>query len=333
MSPPQTLPDPVAQHSPSMTGVSRVAINLPQVDVHKLADTIAPPVIPNGIALTTFPQPDVNGSENVEVAANGTPPRPKPPNPTTQPQQHLGTTIPMNGYHLTPLSAAYSYSQSTPQLTNISNGGGGLSQQQMRELKSAFANIPGPELGSLQNASRVFSGSYMHLSPNGPNLNGIQLLPAADIGNLKLSPATAATSRQIQWGAANGTNGTGSPTMQMPQIPIQRPGSVVNGNHLMDAQLAVHGGNALSSPNLGAAGLPMSSPANGMRSGIRNGMLVNGQPHSLMPHSPSPLPNISHSHMHSPTRMPMTPNLAIIGSSQHQQSPQTPSIGSTLNGY
>ena len=43
----------------------------------------------------------------------------------------------------------------------------------------------------------------------------------------------------------------------------------------MDGQLAVNGENALSSPNLGLAGLPVGSPsANGMRSGMRNGMLV-----------------------------------------------------------
>ena len=350
MSPPQTLPVPVAQHSSSLTGVSRAAINLPQVDVHKPADTIGPPAIPNGIPLVTVPQPDVNGSGNVDVTANGSPPRPKPQhqNPTTpqpQLQPHLGTAIPINGYHLSPLAAAYSHSQSPAQLNNVSNGGGGtgLSQQQMRELKSVFANMPGPELGTLQNASRAISGPYMHLGPNGPNTNGVQLLPGANIGNLKLSPATAAAARQLQWGTMATANVTGSPIMQMQQIPMQRPGSVVNGNHLMDGQLAVNGGNALPSPNLGAAGLPGSPSANGMRSGpsgLRNGMLVNGQPHSISPlmrHSPSPLPNISHLHSQSPTRMPMTPNMAIIGSSpslQHQQPPQTQSIGSsTLNGY
>ena len=318
MSPPQTLRVPVVQHSLPMSGISRTAISLPQVDVHKSADIIAPLAIPNGIALATLPQPDINGSGNVEVAAaNSSPPRPKPQNLTT-PQsqsQHLGTAIPMNGYHLTPLAAAYSHSQSPPQLTNISNGGG-LSQQQMRDLKSAFAiaNIPAPELGSLQNASRVISGPYLHLGPNG-NMNGIQLLPGTNIGNLKLSPANA-TARQMQWGTMATANGTGSPIMQMQQIPM-RPGSAVNGNHLMDAQLAVNGGNALSSSGLG--------------------MLVNGQPHSISPlmrHSPSPLPNISHSQ--SPTRIPMTPNMAIIGSPpslQHQQPPQTQSIGSTLNGF
>ena len=343
MSPPQTLPVPVAQHSSSMTGVSRAAINLPQVDVRKPTDIIGLPAIPNGIPLVTVPQPDVNGSGNVEVRANGSPPRPKPQiqNPTTpqpQPQPHLGTAIPINGYHLSPLSAAYSHNQSPPLLSNLSNGGGGLSQQQMRDLKSVFANMPGPELGTLQNASRAVSGPYMHLGPIGANMNGIQLLPGTNIGNLKLSPAAAAAARQMQWGTMANANVTGSPIMQMQQI--QRPGSVVNGSHLMDGQLAVNGGNALPSPNLGAAGLPGSPSANGMRSGLRNGMLVNGQPHSMSPHmrhSPSPLPNISHLHSQSPTRIPMAPNnMAIIGSSpslQHQQPPQTQSIGNTLNGY
>ena len=342
MSPPRTLPVPIAQLS-SINGVSRAAINLPQVDAHKSTDIIAPPAIPNGIAVATLQQPDANGSGNVEITANSSSPRSKPQNPTTpqpQQQQHLGTT---NGYHLTPSASAYSHSQSPPQLSNISNGNGGLSQQQMRELKSAFANIPTPELNALQNASRAISGSYMQMGPNGANMNGIQLLPGTNIGNSKLPPAAAAAAaRQMQWGALASANGPGSPIMQMQQIPMQRPGSVVNGNHMIDGQLAVNGGNALSSPNLGAAGLPVRSPsANGMRSGMRNGMLVNGQPHSMSPlmrHSPSPLPNISHSHSQSlsPTRMPMTPNMAIVGSSpslQHQQPPQTQSIGSTLNGY
>jgi len=342
MSPPRTLPVPIAQLS-SINGVSRAAINLPQVDAHKSTDIIAPPAIPNGIAVATLQQPDANGSGNVEITANSSSPRSKPQNPTTpqpQQQQHLGTT---NGYHLTPSASAYSHSQSPPQLSNISNGNGGLSQQQMRELKSAFANIPTPELNALQNASRAISGSYMQMGLNGANMNGIQLLPGTNIGNSKLPPAAAAAAaRQMQWGALASANGPGSPIMQMQQIPMQRPGSVVNGNHMIDGQLAVNGGNALSSPNLGAAGLPVRSPsANGMRSGMRNGMLVNGQPHSMSPlmrHSPSPLPNISHSHSQSlsPTRMPMTPNMAIVGSSpslQHQQPPQTQSIGSTLNGY
>jgi enhancer of polycomb-like protein len=195
--------------------------------------------------------------------------------------------------------------------------------------------MPGPELGTLQNASRAISSPYMHLNPN---INGIQLLPGTNIGNLKLSPAAAAA-RQMQWGTMATTNVTGSPIMQMQQIPMQRPGSVVNGNHLLDGQLAVNGGNALPSPNLGAACLPGSPSTNVMRSGLRNGMLVNGQPHSMSPHmrhSPSPLPNISHLHSQSPSRMPMAPNMAVIGSSpslQHQQPPQTQSIGSTLNGY
>jgi enhancer of polycomb-like protein len=322
MSLPQILPVPVAQHFSPMTD-SRPAISLPQVDAHKSTDIISPPAIPNDIALATLPQPDVNGSGNVEVSANGSPPHPKPQPPTPQslPQQHLGTSIPTNGYHLTPLAAAYSHSQSPPQFSNISNGGGGLSQQQMRDLKSAFANMPAADLGSLQNASRVISSPYMHLGPNGANMNGIQLLPGANIGNLKLSSAAAAA-KQMPWGTMATPNATGSPIMQMQQIPIQRPGSVVNGNHLMDAQLAVNGGNALSSPSLGVAGLPVSPSANGMRSGLRNGMLVNGQTHSISPltrHSSSPLPNISHSHSQSPTKMPMTPNMAIIGSSPSLQ--------------
>ena len=339
MSPPQTLPIPVVHHSSPPTGINgvlRAAINLPQVDVHKSPDIIAPPAIPNGIALTALPQPDDNGSGNVEVTANGSSPRPKPPTtPQPQPQQHLGS-IPTNGYHLSPLSSAYSHGQSPPQLSNISNGGGGLSQQQMRDLKSVFANLPNSELSALQNASRGISGPYMHLGPNGANMSGIQLLSGMNIGNLKL-PSVAVAARQMQWGAIANVNGSGSPITQMQQTPMQRPGLALSGNHMMDGQLAVNGGNPLSSPNLGLAGLPVRSPsANGIRSGMRNGMLVNGQPHSMSPlvrHSPSPLPNISHS---SPTRMPMTPNMAIVGSPpslQHQQLPQTQSIGSALNGY
>ncbi|KAF8806044.1 hypothetical protein BYT27DRAFT_7339296 [Phlegmacium glaucopus] len=305
MSPPQTLPVPIAQHSSSAN----------------VAYTTAPPAIPNGIAVATLPQPDANGSGNVDITVNSSSPISKPQNPTTpqpQPQQHFGTT---NGYHLTPLASAYSHSQSPPQLSNISNGGSGLSQQQMRDLKSAFANMPAPELGALQNVGRALPGPYMHMGPKGANMNGIQLLLGTNIGNLKLSPVAAAAARQMQWGALASANGPGSPITQMQQI--QRPGPVVNGNHMMDGQLAVNGGNALPSPNLGITGLPVRSPSeNGMRSAIRNEMLVNGPSHSMSPlmrHSPSPLPN-----------------MAIVGSSpphQHQQPLQTQSIGSTLNGY
>ncbi|KAF8806036.1 hypothetical protein BYT27DRAFT_7257458 [Phlegmacium glaucopus] len=163
--------------------------------------------------------------------------------------------------------------------------------------------MPAPELSALQNVGRALPGLYMHMGPNGPNMNGIQLLPGTNIGNLKLSPAATAAARQMQWGALARANGPGSPITQMQQI--QRPGSVVNGNHMMDGQLAANGGNALPSPNLGITGLPIRSPSeHGMRSAIRNGMPVNGPSHSMSPlmrHSPSPLPNISHSHSQSVT--------------------------------
>ena len=166
ISSPQTLPIPVVHHSSPPTGIDgvlRAAINLPQVDVHKSPDIITPPAIPNGIAVAALPEPDDNGSGNVEVTVNGGSPRSKSQDLTTpqpQPQQHLGS-IPTNGYHL---ASAYSHGQ-TPlsQLSSIYSDGGGLSRQQIRDLKSAFANLPAPELSALQNASRAISGPGMYL--------------------------------------------------------------------------------------------------------------------------------------------------------------------------
>ena len=77
---------------------------------------------------------------------------------------------------------------------------------------------------------------------------------------------------------------------------MQRPGLAISGDHMMDGQLPVNGENALSSPNLGLAGLPVCSPsANGMRSGMRNEMLVSGQAHSM---STRATPQILISHHH-----------------------------------
>ena len=126
MSPPQTLPVPVAQIS--SLGFGELPSIYLRIDARKPADIIGLPAIPNGIPLVNIPQPDVNGSGNVEVRANGSPPRPIPQNqnsttPQSQPQSHLGTAIPINGYHLSPLATAYSHNQSPPQLSNISNCG------------------------------------------------------------------------------------------------------------------------------------------------------------------------------------------------------------------
>ncbi|KAF8966069.1 enhancer of polycomb-like-domain-containing protein [Flammula alnicola] len=305
LSPPHPIPVPVPQHSPpnGVNGISRAAISMPHVDVQK-PEVISTPAIPNGVS--TIPQPETNA----DVTVNGVPARPKSQNIT--PQSHLALGVPTNGYHLTPMTnmtaAALINSASYQHNANQQHPGGGLSLQQVQNLKSVFANSPTPDVvAAAAIQARGIPGSYMHIGPNGTNMN-MQLPPGTNM-NLKLPAA-----RQMQW----------------MNSPMQRPASVVNG---IDSQLNGQlNGTLVSSPNLGHA-VPVRSPsANGSRAGMRNGVHVNGVngQHSMSPHmhhSPSPLPNIAQSQ--SPPRLPMTPNMGMASPSLQQQQP----VGGTPNGY
>jgi len=278
---PAPTPVPVPQHAVP-NGVGRPAISMPHVEVPK-AD--AAPALPNGVAngVTTSPQPEVNG----DAATSGTP-RPKSRNLNAQ--GHIG--IPSNGYHLplTNMSAALLNSTYIPQHV------GGLSLQQVQNLKSAFATLSATEMAAL-NGGRPLPASY--LMPN------MQIPP--NTNNLKL-PNT----RQTQWPMAA-------------QLGQQRPGSVVNG---LDGQLngALTNGMVAVSPTLSQS-VPVRTPsANGQRAGLRNGVHANGQQHSLSPHlQPSPtLPNISQSQ--SPPRISLAPSMGL-------PSPSLQPVGSNQNGY
>jgi enhancer of polycomb-like protein len=267
---------------------------MPHVDVQKPSEVISTPAFPNGV--TPLPQPEINA----ELTVNGIPARPKSQNVT--PQSHVGLGVPTNGYHLTPMNnmtaAALVNSASYQQHNQNSQHAGGLSLQQMQNLKTVFANMPAPELAALQ-AGRGIPASYMHVAPNVANMN--MQIPGANM-NLKLP-----TSRQMQW----------------MNSPMQRPPSIVNG---LDGQL---NGAAIASPNPAHA-VPARSPsANGSRAGMRNGVHINGQ-HSMSPlmqPSPSPIPNIAQSQ--SPPRIPMTPNMGMASPSLQQQQP----VGGNQNGY
>jgi enhancer of polycomb-like protein len=292
---PHPMPVPVPQHSPpnGVNGMSRAAISMPHVDVQK-PEVLSSPAIPNGVS----PNPQAEG--NNEMSVNGLPVRPKSQNVT--PQSHLALGVPTNGYHLTPMtnmtaaalvnSAPYQHNQNQQHLA------GGLSQQQVQNLKSIFTNMPATDVNSM--AARGLPNGYMHVGPNGSNMN-MQMAPGANM-NLKLPAA-----RQMQWMSS----------------PMQRPASVVNG---VDGQMnGIH----VASPN-GVHAVPVRSPsANGSRPGMRNGVHVNGQ-HSMSPHmqhSPSPLPNIAQSQ--SPPRVPMAPNMGMASPSLPQQQP----VAGPQNGY
>lgn len=295
VSPPHPLPVPVSQPPNGVNGVSRAAISMPHVDVQKAPEVVATPAFPNGV--TPLPQAE----PNAELTVSGIPARPKSQNVT--PQSHVGLGVPTSGYHLTPMTsmaAAALANTASYQHNQNPQHGGGLSLQQMQNLKTVFANMPAPELAAMQ-AGRGIPGSYMHIGPNAANM--MQIPPGANLNmNLKLPP-----SRQMQW----------------MNSPMQRPASIANG---LDSQL---NGAAIASPNPAHA-VPVRSPsANGSRAGMRNGVHINGQ-HSMSPlmqPSPSPIPNIAQSQ--SPPRIPMTPNMGMASPSLQQQQP----VGGNQNGY
>lgn len=288
-TPPRSTPVavPVPQQSPP-NGVSRPGITMPHVEVTKTDIVVSPPTM-NANAVSTSPIPsDINGDVNV----NNVPVRPKSQNVT--PQQHLNVGVSTNGYHLSPVAnmtallntGAYSPAQN-------GHGAGGLSLQQVQNLKSAFASLSPSEMAAL-NGGRALPATYLMSSM------GMQL-PTGN-GNLKL-----ATTRQSQWSAIH------------PQM--QRPASVSGIDGIGNGVVSV-------SPTLSQSSIPVRSPsANGQRAGLRNGVHVNGQ-HTLSPHlqsSPSPLPSITQSQ--SPPRIPLTPNISLASPSLQN------AVGSNQNGY
>lgn len=236
--PPQPIPIPVSQHSPA----SRAAIAMPHVDAQKPEVIFTP-------AVSNFAMPTSQTDTNTELSLDGCSGRPKAPDPTPQ----HGLSVHKNGFHLinmtTPtINSSFGQNQHT----------GGLSLQQMQNLKTAFANIPAPDLAVLQNVGRAISASYMNLAVNGTNMN--MQLPAG--ANMKMSPT-----RQMQR-AMNSTS-------------FQKLASSVNGT---DGQL--NGGSTITAGNL------MSSSPSALRSPLacdvqtpsRNGIHVSGQ-RSLTPHA------------------------------------------------
>ena len=282
IAPPQPISIPVSQHSPA----SRAAIAMPHVDAQKPEANVTP-VVSNSTMPTS--QPDAN----TELSLDGSLGRPKAPDPT----QH-GLSVHTNGFHLTPMinmipptiNSSFGQSQHT----------GGLSLQQMQNLKTAFANIPAPDLAALQNVGRAISASYMNLAVNGTNMN--MQLPAG--ANMKMSPA-----RQMQ--------------RVMNSASFQKLASGVNGT---DGQL--NGGSTIT------AGNPMSSSpallASDVRTPSRNGNHVNGQ-RSLTPHTQptsSPLLN--------GTQAQPSPRLTVAstaGMSMQQQQQQQQAVKTTQNGF
>ena len=110
---------------------------MPHVEAPK-ADVISAPTLPDGVAngVTTSPKPELNG----DAATTGARARPKSQNLNS----HIG--IPSDGYHLplSNMSAALLNSTYLPQ--NGQHGVGGLSPQQVQNLKSAFANLSAMEM-------------------------------------------------------------------------------------------------------------------------------------------------------------------------------------------
>ena len=192
-APPQPIPIPVSQRSPA----SRAAIAMPHVDAQK-PEVIVTPAVSNSAMSTS--QPDAN----TELSLDG---HPKAADPT--PQHSL--SVHTNGFHLPSM-----INMTTP-TTNLSFGQnhhtGGLSLQQMQNLKTAFANIPAPDLAALQNVGRAISASYMNLAVNGTNMN--MQLPAG--ANMKMSSA-----RQMQ-------RVMNSPSFQKPALGVNGTDGQLNG--------------------------------------------------------------------------------------------------------
>jgi enhancer of polycomb-like protein len=191
VAPPQPIPIPVSQHLPA----SRAAIAMPHVDAQK-PEVIVTPAASNSAIPTS--EPDAN----TELSLDGSSGRPKAPDPTPQ----HGLSVHTNGFHL--------INMTTPTINT-----GGLSLQQMQNLKTAFANIPAPDLAALQKVGRAISTSYMNLAVNGTNMN---MQPA---GAMKMAPARQmqrATAFQKLGSGVNGADGqlNGGSTITAGRSPL-----------------------------------------------------------------------------------------------------------------
>ncbi|KAG6907559.1 hypothetical protein DXG01_008441 [Tephrocybe rancida] len=135
-------------HAAPANGFSRAAMNMPHVSAVAPSSDLtvtmtAPQPNTNGVAQCPGDTSQANGLKTAVVASpvNGTSNSPVANSPATPntiattaipQQQHPGMLTP-NGYHLNPLAAAQ-YFQAT-------GGVGGLSAQQVRDLKTTFANM------------------------------------------------------------------------------------------------------------------------------------------------------------------------------------------------
>ena len=286
VAPPQLIPIPVSQHSPA----SRAAIAMPHVDAQKPEVIVTPAV--SSLAMSSS-QPDTS----TELSVDASPGRSKAPDPTPQ----HGFSVHTNGFHLTPMitptiNSSFGQNQHT----------GGLSLQQMQNLKTAFANIPAPDLAALQNVGRAISASYVNLAVNGTNLN--MQLPAG--ANMKMSPA-----RQMQ--------------RTMNSASFQKPASGVNGT---DGQL--NGGSTIT------AGNPISSSPSALRSSLasdvrtpsRNGIHLSGQ-RSLTPHAQPTSSPLSGTQAQPSPRTTIASTAGMSSSLQQQQQQQQQAVKTTQNGF
>ncbi|KAI6012212.1 enhancer of polycomb-like-domain-containing protein [Pisolithus marmoratus] len=215
-----------------------------------------------------------------------------------EPQQAV--SIPLNGYHVPINGYAIPNMPYMPHTRQLN----GLTPQQMKDLRSAFAQDPSS--GMQGTPGRQIQAPYVgHLVPNGTHFN-MQMGAGANV-NLKLPPGR-------QW------NGVASPLQQAPNL-----GNVPDGG----------GVPILSSPHNTPGVLPARTPsANGNRAvgrpgsmgAVQGAVMHGGQypAHSLSPRLPpnSPSPSTTALPLHqSPPRPPPTPTLKMASPSMQQSVP------------
>ncbi|KAI6018157.1 enhancer of polycomb-like-domain-containing protein [Pisolithus microcarpus] len=256
--------------------------------------------------------PGTNGSSSHgsthDVREASIPPTPEVPasnQPSGTPRQKAepqqAVSIPLNGYHVPMNGYAISnmpYMQHARQLN-------GLSPQQMKDLRSVFAQDPSS--GMQGTPGRQIQAPYVgHLVPSGTHFN-VQMGTAANV-NLKVPPGR-------QW------NGVASPLQQTPSLA-----NVLDGG----------GTPMLSSPHNTPGIIPPRTPsANGNRAvgrpgnmgAVQGAVMHGGQypAHSsprLPPNSPSPSTAALPLHQ-SPPRPPPTPTLKMASPSIQQSVPSS----------